>query len=299
MTGGDEQPKMHADEIGVDRNLVEGLIASQFARWSGLELRRTKASGTDNVIYRLGRDMGVRLPKIWWAVDQVEKEWRWLPALARDLPVEVPEPLAVGKPDLGYPHSWLVYRWLEGTDLEEDRNVDWAALAEDLARFASSMSRLSADDAPLFRRTLLSDDQATRRSIDALDPVFRADRLLRLWEEALDSESGFDGAGCWVHGDLLPGNIIHRSGRMTGIIDWSVAGVGDPSRDLMIAWAMPEETRSVYRALIGLDDAAWSRGRGWVIDQCSQYIVYYRDTIPAAVAGAERRLLAVLEEGGL
>jgi aminoglycoside phosphotransferase (APT) family kinase protein len=299
VSGGEQQPKMHADEIGVDHNLVEQLIASQFPRWSGLELRPTKASGTDNVIYRLGDDMGVRLPKIWWAVDQVEKEWRWLPKLARDLRVEVPEPLAVGEPGLGYPHSWLIYRWLEGTDLEEDSFVDWTAMAQDLAAFASSLSRLPPDDAPLFKRTLLSDDDVTRWSIGALEPIFEADRLVRLWEQALDSEAGFDGAGHWIHGDLLPGNILHRDGRMTGIIDWSVAGVGDPSRDLMISWALPAEARSIYRTLTGADDATWTRGRGWVIDQCSQYIVYYSDKIPGAVLGAKRRLLAVLEESPL
>ena len=59
---------MHADEIELDDALVRALLVEQFPQWSDLPLARIPDSGTDSAIYRLGDDMGVRLPRIHWAV---------------------------------------------------------------------------------------------------------------------------------------------------------------------------------------------------------------------------------------
>jgi aminoglycoside phosphotransferase (APT) family kinase protein len=44
---------------------------------------------------------------------------------------------------------------------------------------------------------------------------------------------------CMVHGDLRPGNFLYQNGKVTALLDWEMAHVGDPAED--IAWA--------YRAL--------------------------------------------------
>jgi hypothetical protein len=44
---------------------------------------------------------------------QVEKEQRWLPKLAPQLPLPILVPLALGKPTTKYPWHWSVYRWIE------------------------------------------------------------------------------------------------------------------------------------------------------------------------------------------
>jgi len=94
--------QMHAGEVPVDAPLVRSLIAAQFPHWGRLDLEPIPSTGTDNAIFRLGSEMGVRLPRIHWAIPQVDKEWTWLPRLAPHLPVAVPVPLAMGKPGLGY-----------------------------------------------------------------------------------------------------------------------------------------------------------------------------------------------------
>jgi hypothetical protein len=38
----------------------------------------------------------------------VDKEHRWLPLLARELPLPMPEPLAEGEPGRGFPQHWSV-----------------------------------------------------------------------------------------------------------------------------------------------------------------------------------------------
>ncbi len=286
---------MHADEIGVDRALAAKLVEAQFPDWSHLEIEPAKSLGTDNAIFRLGDHMGIRLPKIHWAVHQVETEFSWLARLAPDLPVRLPLPLAKGEPAMGYPYAWLIYEWLDGEDLQSANEGDPIQLARDLSGFVSALRGIDTENAPTYRRPLSGENETTRKALAALDGSFDTGRLLEMWINALDAEP-WNGAPVWLHGDLLPGNILVRDGRLYGIIDWSATGAGDPARDLMVSWAFPPDARRVYRQALSPDDATWLRARGWVITQCAQYIPYYAETIPIAVEGAKRRLRAVLDE---
>jgi aminoglycoside phosphotransferase (APT) family kinase protein len=38
-----------------------------------------------------------------------------------------------------------------------------------------------------------------------------------------------------VHGDFRPSNLVVRDGRVAAVLDWEMAGWGDPARDLGIA----------------------------------------------------------------
>jgi aminoglycoside phosphotransferase (APT) family kinase protein len=288
-------PKMHPDEIGVGRSLVMKLIASQFPDWSDLDIRPANSVGTDNAIFRLGDHLGIRLPKIHWAVHQVDTEFRLLARLAPELPVQLPLAVEKGEPGMGYPFAWLIYEWLDGEDLEMADNVDPVQLARDLAGFVTALRQIDPNDAPEYRRPLSGEDAATREALSAIAGSFDTGRLLELWTEAVDAEP-WSGPPVWLHGDLLPGNILLAGGRLSGIIDWSATGAGDPARDLMIAWALPPYARDAYRRALSPDNATWTRARGWVITQCAQYIPYYAQTIPTAVDGAKRRLQAVLDE---
>src|SRR5688500_18661206 len=116
--------KMHADEVVTDASLVSRLLTAQFPHWANLPIEPVRSAGTDNAIYRLGDDMAVRLPRIQWAIGQVDKEWQWLPKLAPHLPLAIPVPLAKGIPAEGYPWEWGVYRWLEGENATLDRIAD-------------------------------------------------------------------------------------------------------------------------------------------------------------------------------
>ena len=89
--------RIHADEREIDTTLVLRLLRTQFPAWANLPLERVPSSGTDNAMFRLGDDMAVRLPRIHWAADAVEKEHRWLPALAPRLPLAVPVPSREGR----------------------------------------------------------------------------------------------------------------------------------------------------------------------------------------------------------
>lgn len=289
--------RLHADEVDVDEGLVRALLADQLPRWADLPLRRTASSGTDNAIFRLGRDLVVRLPRIGWAVPQIAKELEWLPRLAPHLPVAVPEPMAGGAPGRGFPHPWLVSRWLPGDDALAGTVVDWSRLAEEVAAFVVALQQVATGGPRAGRRAglLAPDDEATRRAILRLRGELDVERALAVWDAALAADP-WGGPPVWVHGDLLPGNVIVREGELTGIIDWSAAGLGDPACDVMLAWSLPPAARAAYRAALGLDDATWSRARGWAVEQAVNFIPYYADTIPGGVAAARRRLDAVLAD---
>jgi hypothetical protein len=76
--------------VDTDVSLVRRLLAAQFPQWADLHIAPVPSAGTDNALYRLGEDMAVRLPRIDWAVKDVEQERRWLPRLAPHLPLAIP-----------------------------------------------------------------------------------------------------------------------------------------------------------------------------------------------------------------
>jgi aminoglycoside phosphotransferase (APT) family kinase protein len=61
-------------------------------------------------------------------------------------------------------------------------------------------------------------------------------RQPRLWDQALDvfRSPPRDPERVLIHRDYHPGNVLWRSGRVSGVVDWQAASVGPPSVD--IAW---------------------------------------------------------------
>ena len=94
--------KLHDDEVDIDESLVARLLAEQFPQWAARPIQVVTSSGTDNVTFRVGSDLAVRLPRTSWAQGQVEKDQLWLPRLAPHLPLAVPEPLEIGVPGAEY-----------------------------------------------------------------------------------------------------------------------------------------------------------------------------------------------------
>jgi len=299
MTAG----KMHQDEVDTSAALVGRLLAEQFPQWADLPITPVPSAGTDNALYRLGDALAVRLPRIHWAVGQVDKEATWLPRLAPALPLAVPTVLAHGAPGAGYPYPWAVYRWLGGANAAEAPPADMSQAALDLAHFLLALQRLDTTGGPaaldhgLRGAPLAGRDADTRQAIAALGDTMDAAAATAVWEEALRARE-WHRPPVWFHGDLLPGNLLVADGRLSAVIDWNGLGVGDPACDLVIAWALfAGESRAAFRAALGVDDATWARGRGHALSQALIFIPYYRHTNPLGVAYHRRTLAAVLADG--
>lgn len=109
---------MNEDEVTAE--VAAGLVAAQFPRWAGLPVTPVAVGGQDNTMFRLGDELCLRLPTA-SCVAQVGKEHRWLPVLARHLPLPIPEPVALGHPGAGFPRPWSVYRWIAGSPASTSR----------------------------------------------------------------------------------------------------------------------------------------------------------------------------------
>jgi aminoglycoside phosphotransferase (APT) family kinase protein len=290
--------KMHADEVDTDVALVRRLLAAQFPQWAGLPIAQVESYGTDHDIYRLGDGLAARLPRIHWATKQAAKEKEWLPKLAPHLPLGVPVQLAIGQPDEGYPFEWSVYEWLPGENANGTID-DPEQAAVDLAAFVRALRRIDTAGAKPRPRgsrgaPLEELDKTVRHSIDELGDRIDGAAALRSWDESLDAPR-WEGDEAWVHGDLLPGNLLVVDGRLSAVIDFGGLAVGDPACDLQPAWnVFAGESRARYRAELEVDDASWLRGRGWALFQAVAALPYYWDTNPGMIRQASHALAQVL-----
>ncbi|MCX5392316.1 aminoglycoside phosphotransferase family protein [Streptomyces sp. NBC_00094] len=293
--------KMQPDELDIDTELVERLVAGRFPEWAGLPVRTVDSAGTDNAMFRLGDDLVVRLPRVPYAAHHVEKEQRWLPLLAPHLPLDVPVP--VGRADAGaeFPLPWSVYRWLDGDDTFDAPLADLAHAAVALGRFGAALRAVDATGGPAsFRGGPVTDWEEGHlpgaiRDLGA-DGTVDAELATAAWESVLALPQ-WDRAPVWIHGDLLPGNLLGRDGRLSAVIDFGGLGVGDPACDTMPAWTLlTAGTRPLFREAAEVDDATWDRGRGWAL--CWGLVTehYYRETNPVLASVAHRTWSEALPE---
>ncbi|MEO3876017.1 aminoglycoside phosphotransferase family protein [Nonomuraea sp. B12E4] len=281
----------------INAALARNLVDTQFPQWAALPLELLEPAGLDHVIYRLGEELSVRLPRHTGAIGQAEKEYEWLPRLAPQLPLAIPVPVGVGEPDFGYPWRWAVSRWLEGEVATVEALADSSPAAVELAEFLTALQRFAPEDIPaeetrdgLTARPLADRDQATRAAIAEVGGVFDTAAMTELWNAAL-SAPGWDRPPVWFHGDFHTGNLLTVDGRLSAVIDFGGLGIGDPACDLTIAFTlMSAESRAAFRAALGVDDATWTRGRGWALATGLNAYLSYAAVNPQIAAQTTRQI---------
>jgi aminoglycoside phosphotransferase (APT) family kinase protein len=294
---------MHPDEMPTNVALVTRLLRAQFPQWAGYEVAPVPSAGTDNALYRLGDEMLVRLPRIAWAVGQVAKEHEWLPRLAPHLPLEVPVPLVMGEPGVGYPWLWSIYRWIEGQSVPIESAENPTQVATDLAGFVRALQEIdpyggpepehpqSSRGVPLVRR-----DDEVREAIASLAGWIDTSAMLRAWESAVQAPA-WEGDPVWIHGDLQSGNLLFLEGRLHAVIDFGCLAVGDPACDVMAAWLyLSKTTRDAFRRALNVDNATWDRARGWALSVGLIALPYYSETNPTLAGIASRAIHEVLSD---
>lgn len=296
---------LHLDEVEIDEGTVRRLIDAQFPRWAQLDLRAA-GHGTDNQMLRLGDDLVVRLPRKPSTAEDVHKEQQWLPRLAPGLPVEVPAPVALGKPGTGYPFPWSIYRWVDGTELDPDHLDDPVGLGRDLAGFVRALHGIDLGGArragPLssYRGGSLrdlahstADDIAACSALPGLDLDLAG--LQAIWDAAMELDEPRV-PHTWMHTDLKPSNLLVRHGRLVGVVDFGGLSVGDPTCEHAAAWDLPPEARAAYAAELGLDEGTRLRARAWALAIALAGVPYYWSTWPGFVQECLRRLRLILDD---
>ncbi|MGW3620628.1 aminoglycoside phosphotransferase family protein [Micromonospora arida] len=293
---------MHADQVDVSVDVVSALVAEQFPRWRGLPVRPLPSTGTVNALFRLGPDIVLRFPLLPSTDPELRAELRreqeHAVLLGGHLPVAVPEPLGLGEPGDGYPGPWTAYQFIPGQTAQRDRIADLDVFARDLAGVVTALrgidtgGRIWSGNGRGGR--LAAEDAGVRAALAVSGALTDTTALSEVWERCRDARRD-DPADVWIHGDLMPGNLLVRDGRLAAVIDLGAVGVGDPAVDLMPAWNLFDAgSRETYRQALGVDDATWERGRGWALEQAINALPYYVETNPVMAGIARHTLRAVL-----
>ncbi|MER5324125.1 aminoglycoside phosphotransferase family protein [Streptosporangium roseum] len=285
----------------IDAALVRRLVDTQFPQWAELPLELLHPAGSDHVIYRLGEELSVRLPRHADAIGQAQKESEWLPRLAAHLPLAIPAPVGMGEPGFDYPWRWAVSRWLDGEVATVEALADSSGAAVELAGFLTALQRFAPEEIAavearedLTIRPLADRDRATRAAIAKVDGLFDTAAMTELWNAAL-SAPGWDRPPVWVHGDFHTGNLLIDNGRLSAVIDFGGLGIGDPACDLTIAFTlMSAGSRAAFRAALGVDDATWIRGRGWALATGLNAYTSYAAVNPRVATQTTRQITEAL-----
>ena len=225
----------------ITADLVEKLIQEQFPKWAHLEVKPVKLSGHDNRTFHLGDQMSVRLPSDAAYAPQVEKENKWLPILSKELSLPISAPIAKGNPSEEYLWPWSINKWIEGETVTKENVRDLNEFAADLGSFLIELQSIDASNGPVagahnfYRGGLISVyDEEARVAIENNKDVFDETLLKHLWDLAL--RSTWNRKPVWVHGDVAPGNLLVKDGKLCAVIDFGILGVGDPACDAAMAW---------------------------------------------------------------
>lgn len=273
-------------EEHVDEERARQLVRAQFPQIQAAEVALV-SEGWDYAVFRVDGEWAFRFPRREVVVSGTEREIAVLPELAELLPVGVPAPVFVGRPDDGFPWPFYGSRYLAGVEAS-GRPVDPVALGSAL-RTLHAPETLAAvgDELPA-------------------DPLGRVDmdvRLPRFPELGIDAPALVATARklpparhtAVCHGDLHMRQLLVDGGALTGIVDWVDVCRSDPAVDLSVAWStLDAAARGSFFAVYG-EVAEETRVRARVVAAflCAALINWAtKEQVPhvldAALAGLRR-----------
>lgn len=287
--------RIHDDEPDTSESVVRALLRAELPHWAESQVEYLATSGTDNAMWRVrtneGPDVVVRLPRRPAAAANVLGEVSVLQQVqAAEIGrlVRTPRVRHVGQPHERFAHHWSVLEWIDGTDAWMARTAlgrrNSNALAAELATAVAAIG--GADISGVIERVPGSRGGPLGPLLERLDswltiPAWNAtglvdvDAVRRLAAEAHEIVDEPVAKG-FVHGDLLPGNLLVDRGHLTSIIDWGCAGRGDPAQDLAPAWAvLTNVERPAFKEAVGFSEAAWIRGRTFELEHAVGGVLYY------------------------
>lgn len=286
-------------DAALARELITEQFGEQFAEPFGGELVPERVEplgvGYDNTAYLVNGEWVFRFPRRQIAVPLIEREARFLPALAPRLPLPIPVPRWVGRPSERYPWPFAGHRLLRGrtacAGLGREARI---AAAEPLARFLAALhaapvpAELPGDEIGRMNVPL-----RRARAHEALAGA-PAPRLRAILDEAPDDAPR--PPPVVAHGDLYARHIlVDDAGALAGIIDWGDLHRGDPAVDLAIAHGfLPPEARAAFRAAYGgVDDVTWALARFRAV---SHALMVERFARASGDADLSREVRLVLDE---
>lgn len=221
-------------------NHLERIVESGVVH--GIDTARVITEGSQHLVVIVNDTLVARFPKDEPARASIHTEVEMLRGLADQITAPIPVPIHVDD-------DFTVHHMFHGSSttktaldrLDPDRAH---RLLDDIAQFLAELHTATiTDPAP-------SPATTSPTRLDRLKQRATQHVVPHLWQhqrEWLDDlfhaieETKFDTTPTLIHGDLAPYHILHdpSTGALTGIIDFGVAGLGDPAVDLsclLITW---------------------------------------------------------------
>jgi aminoglycoside phosphotransferase (APT) family kinase protein len=294
---------MHDDQLHLSLDMVRRLVEDQFPEWRHSPVREVASEGTVNAIYRIGDGLAARFPLRSEAPAATRMMLQREASASRELaacsPVPTPLPVALGAPGHGYPLPWSVQTWLPGRVATVEDPSASLPFAEDLAALITSLRAADTRGrrfSGLGRGGHLSDhDDWMEVCFEKSRAFLDVGRVRRLWAE-LRRLPRID-PDVMSHGDLVPGNVLVREGRLVGVLDSGGFAPADPALDLVAAWHLLDPTpRETLRRALGCGDVEWRRGMAWAFEQAMGLVWYYAESNPSMSRLGARTLARLLTE---
>lgn len=232
--------------------------------------------GWDSFVLDVNDDLIFRFPLRDDVIAYLEKEMGLLPVLEPVLATPIPHFDYIGHGDDSYPFTFVGYRKLVGTPLEDENiaSEQLLHLAPALGTFLSELHSFPAaraiqagveDHTPEQWRERYQERfvDLQKRVFPLLDMELRT-KSARLWEDFLDNRAIFAFQPVLIHCDLACEHIFcdPERGVLTGVIDWGDATIGDPALDFVglhqrDGRAFTERVLADYQGKV--DRAFWQR----------------------------------------
>jgi aminoglycoside 2''-phosphotransferase len=208
------------------RQIAPGLV---------IETVTLNADGMANEVVIVNGEVAFRFAKGEFGVQSLRRELQALAALPAGLAVAIPQPFYTGE-------DVMAYRFLPGEALTRHRLLGLPparqqTIASQLGEFLQVMHAmqdpaLSATAAPVDVERFRSQHERARQVVY---PLLLPHQVA--WAEQvygfLDQPEAFEYTPALIHGDLAPYHILYDPDRqrLSGVIDFGVAGLGDPASD--------------------------------------------------------------------
>ncbi len=183
----------------------------------------------------------IRFTKTEFARELMDIECQLLNFLEPLLPLPIPKPEKIDQDVLVYPHlkgrEFLREIWA-GASPEQQQD-----LADQLGRFLHTLHTTPTGElsweiphtlAPVTHDTWVDIYERLLVKVQPLLLPYQVEWMEALFDQALKVSDFFDFEPVLVHGDLAPYHILYsqEAGRLSAVIDFGTAGLGDPASDL-------------------------------------------------------------------
>lgn len=251
---------------------ARAVITANFPQFLEAPIERPRSNaGFNNDVFIVNKEYIFRFPKDDKAVRHLNREIKLLPLLAKKTTLTVPHFEFMGSVDSNPDHPFVGYRLLPGLPLNEweQPKQDRETRLNIASKIGSALLELHSVD-PLFVPEPLQEktDRAPRKIISDFLEIGRTfafqmirgkigpdaealiQKIERLLSHYVHGDENFAFVRTTVHGDFALEHILVNpaSQEISGIIDWSTLGSGDPAEDFWRLYAaLDEETmRSIF-----------------------------------------------------